>query len=163
MNNQYEIELEGINNNVESYYVDQSMRNGAGVFSAYLPYGIRCIDSDYCNLIRNINEEIKQIHSIVRRKLQCSDIKTRELFEFFNYYTWYEPIELNGRSNGHGIVVEWENGNKHEFIYGGIPKFDLKTRKSDPEQLRKEIKENPHLHNKIKENLLGNLDNYLKK
>lgn len=160
MNNQYEIELEGINDDVESYYVDQAVNNGV-IYSFYTFHGIHCIDSEYSNLIRNINEKVKRIYLINRKKSQCSDIKTRELFEFHNYYTWYDSVELsNHRLNE--IRIEWENGFICDFTYIIIPKFDLITRKTNPELLRKEIKENPHLHNKIKENLLENLDNYLK-
>lgn len=166
MNNQYEIELEGINDDIESYYVDQSIYctkvdYGKDLVSAFTPYGIKCLDSEYSKLIRNINEKVKRIYLINRKKSQCSDIKTRELFIFYNYYTWYDLVELsNDRLNK--IRIEWENGFIYDFMYVTIPNFDLVTRKTNPELLRKEVKENPHLHNKIKENLLLNLDNYLK-
>jgi len=49
MNNQYEIEFEKVD--PQDYYVDQSYHNSSGMFSAYKPYGVKCIDSQFCALI----------------------------------------------------------------------------------------------------------------
>lgn len=156
--NQYEIELE---EDPSVYYVDQSIHNSTigyrTITSAYTPYGIRSIDSEYCNLIRNLNVPVKQVYGINRRKYEdFCDIKTREVHMSFNYGTFYDPIELNSRR--HEIRIEWINGEYRDFLYNEVPLFDLKSRMVNFNSLINSIKDNQHLHVKIKENLLSNLN-----
>lgn len=159
MNAQYEIEFE--EPKIESYYIDQAMRGGSLVFSAYTPYGIRQIDSQYCTLIRNINCKVAQLYAIKRRRYEyLCNIKTREVSMSPTLGTFYDPINFDGEY--YEVRVLWENGHQHDFYYGNKVVFDPITRKTNPEQLKVCIKNNPHLHVKIKENLLENLENYLK-
>lgn len=159
-NQQYELEFE---RNIEDWYVDQSPKGGAFISSIYTPHGIKQIDSQYCNLIQNINNKIKQVYRIARRPTVYSVIKTREVKEMYlSHQTYYDPIELSDH-NGYGeIRIEWETGFHYDFYYGTTPLFDVKSGKVDPDQLRMSIKNCPNLHVMIKENLLLNLDNYLK-
>lgn len=162
-NNQFEIQFEE-KEDIESYYVDQSIYSTQigyrSITSAYTPWGISKIDAQYGYLIRAINSKVKQLYAINRRPAQYSDIKNREVHESYHYYTFYDTIELS--DSYCEVRVEWENGQIADFFYGSKPVFDIKTRKTNPEQLRKEIIDNPHLHVKIKENLISNLDSYLK-
>ena len=163
-NKQYDIEFEE-KPDVQSYYVDQAIHHSTygyrSITSAYTPWGISKIDEQYCTLIRNMHFKVKQLYAINRRVSTYCDIKTRQEHEvYLGYHTYYDPIELNDRYCE--VRVEWENGHIHDFFYGNKPVFDINTRKTNPEQLRKEIIDNPHLHVKIKENLVGNLDSYLK-
>lgn len=153
MNNQYELEFD--DKKVEDYYYDQSPINSI-VSSLYTSHGIKCIDSEYCTLIMNMDLKVKQVYAINRR--------TETLISKFNlkeyessYKTFYDPIELNKGYGTIGVRVEWENGDTYDFNYGDRPLFDNKTNKTDPNQLISSIKENPHLHTKIKENLISNI------
>jgi hypothetical protein len=151
MSNQYELEL-GYKT-VEDYYVDQSPKGGNVVSSVYTPHGIKAIDSQYCALIMNLHREIKQVYRIARRKSQYSNIKTRKVEEFSIYHTYYDPIDLSEHTGYGEIRIEWEGGIYRDFYYGKTPKFNLKTRNTDPELLKQSIIECPNLHTKIKENL----------
>jgi len=157
---QYELEFEeGID--FDKIYIDQSIFitdvADRRISSAYTAYGIQCIDSQYIHLIRNMQYKVKQLYKIDRRVSTYCDIKTRKVHEMYlSYHTYYDPIELDYRWGD--VRVEWENGNIVDFHYGDQPVFDIKTRRSNPDQLRKEIIDNPHLHIMIKENLLSNLN-----
>lgn len=157
-NNQFEMEFEE-SEKAESYYVDQAMSNNVHVFSAFTPHGIRGIDSEYCELIKNIHSEVKQLYTINRRREKLISTRNGQEYEG-DYKTYYDPISLN--DNYGDVRVEWDNGVVYDFKMDVKPIFDLKTKKTNPEQLRKDIQDNPHLHVKIKENLIENLDNYLK-
>lgn len=159
MNMQYEIEFEeGID--FDKIYIDQSIFitdvADRRISSAYTAYGIQCIDSQYGHLIRNMQSKVKQLYKIDRRKPKYCDIKTRKEYEMYSYHTYYDPIELDYRCGD--VRVEWENGHVVDFHYGDQPVFDIRTRKTNPDQLRKEILDNPHLHIMIKENLLSNIN-----
>jgi hypothetical protein len=162
MNQQYELALGG--QDIDSWYIDQSPTSGVYVGSAYTPWGVRKIDSQFCMLIQNIHNKIKRVYHINRRKAESTNIKTRKVEEGYDYFTYYEPIEQSelNRWPYCEMRIEWEYGKYHDFYYAKAPVFDLKTGNIDPEQLRKQIKECPHLHVMIKENLLLNLENYLK-
>jgi hypothetical protein len=162
--NQYELQLDETVN-IRDWYIDQSMFSTnigfRNISSAYTPWGISAIDGQYCTLIRNVNIKVKQLYAINRRKYEdFCNIKTREVHMSFHPRTFYDPIELNDKY--WDVRVEWENGDVHDFHYGDKPVFNLETRKTNPEQLKKEIIDNPHLHVKIKENLLLNLESYVK-
>jgi len=98
-NKQHALEFE--EKSAQSYYVDQAIHHSTygprSVVSAYTPWGISAIDGQYCSLIRNINVEVKQLYAIRRRHSTYSDIKTREVHEDSEYYTFYDPIELSDR------------------------------------------------------------------
>lgn len=151
---------------IEDYYIDQAPTSTTygyrTVSSVYTPEGIRRIDSQYIVLIKNINERVKQIYSIVRRPAEYSEIKTRIVHKSYNYYTFYEPLGLKEFNGFSDIRVEWENGTIYDFHYGPIPIFNSKTKKTNQKLLKESIEESPNLHSKIKENLLVNLEAYLK-
>jgi len=160
MNMQYELEFEKIID-FDKIYIDQSIFitdvADHRIRSAYTVHGIKCIDSQYGHLIRNMHSKVKQLYKIDRRVSTYCDIKTRQVHErYHGYHTYYDPIELDYRWGS--VRVEWENGHIVDFHYGDQPVFDVKTRRSNPDQLRKEILDNPHLHIMIKENLLSNLN-----
>jgi hypothetical protein len=162
-NAQHELEFEE-KVDTRDWYIDQSMFStnigDRNISSAYTPWGIGAIDGQYCALIRNLNFKVKQLCAINRRKYEdFCNIKTREVHMSFHYKTFYDPIELSDRYCE--VRVEWENGDVRDFFYGDKPVFDVETRRTNPEQLRKEIIDNPHLHVKIKENLLLNLESYM--
>jgi hypothetical protein len=147
---------------MEDIYVDQAFRTvGFGdrvITSSYTPHGIRCIDSQYCKLILNLHRNIKNVFHINRRKAIFSSVNTRKVEESYDYYTFYDKIEMS-QCNGYlEIRIEWDNGEIGDFFYGTTPTFDLKTKNINPKQLKKEIKNNPHLHKMIKDNLLSNIN-----
>ena len=158
---QYELNFDKAED-IDSYYVDASAQSfdygNRTISSSYTSYGIKCIDSQYCRLIQNLNQKVKQLYAINRRYAEYSNIKTREAHKGYECFTYYDKIELD--QNYCEVRVEWENGQTHDFFYGNKPKFDLITRKTDPDLLKNEIIDNPHLHVKIKENLISNLESY---
>lgn len=157
MTNQYEL---GLEQDVQSYYVDQTPIDSA-IQSYYTSYGIKCIDSQFCQLILNLHRKIKQVYAIRRRQEESfCNIKTREV-HLGPYRTYYDPIDLSECNGYIEIRIEWENGFYHDFQYSRTPMFDLKTRNTNPIQLKKAIKECPNLHVNIKENLLDNLERTL--
>jgi hypothetical protein len=160
MENQYELELdENKADVIQNYYIDQSLKNGGVVSSVYTPHGIKAIDSQFCQLILNIHNKVKQVYRINRRKYEdFCEIKTREVHMSFHYKTFYDPIEKSSCNGYFEIRLEWDNGHYYDFLYGRTPVFDSVTGNTNPEQLRKAIKECPNLHVMIKENLLGNLE-----
>jgi len=148
----------------EDYYVDQASTSyniyDRNISSNYTSYGIQILDSQYSKLIRNIDEKIVELYHRARRKAQHSNIKTKKVEESYHYYTYYNPIKPEDFNGWIDIKVVWENGNSYEFLYTPLPKINPKTWKFDRRDLKKHITNNPHLHPKIKENLLANLKNY---
>lgn len=137
--------------NINNIYIDQcglqSTHVADRVFShAYTPMGIRQIESNYVYRIRNVDVPIKT----------C--LKRRDCMKI-DYYE-VDITECNGYNE---ITIEWENGNRHSFNIGNnSPKnVSADTRMECPDSLREEIQNNPHLHARIKDNLLQNLDCYL--
>lgn len=159
--NQYELQFDE-NEEIDSFYVDVSMQSvdygDRNITCIYTTYGIKCIDSQYCRLIQNLNVKVKQLYRINRRHAEYSNIKTKEIHKGIEHFTYYDKIELD--QNYCEVRVEWENGQTHDFFYGNKPKFDISTRKIDSDLLKNEIIENCHLHIKIKENLISNLETY---
>lgn len=157
-NKQYELE---VGQEIEDYYVDQAFfalrTPGLQYSSGYTPYGIKCIDSNYCELIKNLHSKIKNIYEINRRKEIKISPRDGKPYES-GYETFYDPCEITEGNGTLGIRVEWENGSVHDFKHGDKPVFDKEARNITPEQLRKSIKENINLHVQIKENLLSNLE-----
>lgn len=161
MNNQYELEIE--EKDIRDYYVDQASFGlsvpGLHYFGSYTPQGIRILDEEYSNLIKNLNIEVKEVFAINRCREICVNSKTGETFEG-KYKTYYDPIPIDEKRGAETRVV-WENNVTFDFLQGEKPVFDSKTRKTNPEHLRQSIKKNPHLHTVIKENLLQNLESIL--
>lgn len=116
MDSQYELELEENKaDEIQNYYVDQSPKNGI-VSCVYTSYGIKAIDSQFCQLILNIHNKVKQVYSINRRPEELfTEIKTRNVVTGC-YKTFYDPIEKSS-CNGYGeIRVEWDNGHYYDFF-----------------------------------------------
>lgn len=124
---------------IEDYYVDQAGRLGY-VSSFYTSYGIKCFDSEYSNRIQNLFNPVIKLKA--GHNWSGKDAKEIELT---NYRSYTEMLFVTREVHG-----EY----KYSYTY---PKF-LINGMEDPEVLRKDIKGNSHLHVKIKENLLQNLD-----
>lgn len=126
--------------------------------SFYTPYGIQQIESNFIARIKNIHNQIKNIYNIDRVKAT-----------YMEYKTVYNEISLKDyvkKKSSREIRVIWidMDGRKetHDFVNGDErPIVDLKTKKEDPDSLIKQIKNNPHFHKDIKNNLLGNLKRIL--
>jgi hypothetical protein len=152
--------------NIDDLYVDQAPHRSRylyrAFFSTYLPYGLKSIESSFISRILNINEPIKQVYDIVRRPQIWYNSRTGLPFESMNYETHYDEIDPYDLKIGYGKRVVWENGSERDIHHGGndvLPKVDFKTKMDNPQLLWYEIYYNPHLHDKIKENLLYNLEN----
>jgi hypothetical protein len=143
--------------NIEDYYTDQSIYcadiGDRRITSAYTPWGIKCIDSQYSILIQKMDIPVKEVYAMDR-------VSTGWYLQFKEEYT---PIPLDSEIGGPICVrVEWIDGTIKDFFYHDRPIFDIKTRKVNVEWLKSNIKKNPHLHVMIKENLLDNIESYLK-
>ena len=146
--NQYKLDLEGFE---EDIHVDQAPNNGP-VGSFYTEHGLQHIECDYIFFIKNINVEVKQLYRIDRRTDSIG----------ISYKTYYDEIGLDIVGGfSHGLRIEMENGETRD-VRDVYPKFDSKNKKIDAEALMIELTNDIHLHIKIKENLLLNLDNYVK-
>lgn len=143
---------------VEDYYVDQAMFGirhvGFSMGSTFTSYGIKCIDSEYCILIQQIDRPILKAYEFERRRAQFSDVKTRKVDTTYGHYEFYDPIEISKIENTCEPVIVWEN-RERKFTY--INEIKVVDNMIDVKWLTKSIKNNKHLHVKIKENLLGNI------
>jgi hypothetical protein len=83
-NKQYSI----FDEEVENLYIDQSPFSGYPVSSVYTSYGIKSIDTEYSILITNLGKKIKNVFSIRRRTILYSILKTREVIDSYDYYTF---------------------------------------------------------------------------
>ena len=151
--------------NKEIDYSDQAVYiNEFGdrrITSFWTSYGIKCIDSQFCRRIQNINVEVDKISNIDRVKETYIGRDGKEHEYYLKYKTVYVEKKIGEPEVGYGERVLWKNGTQYDFVYDDMCKFDPLTRKENPNELRKEILDNPHLHKDIKENLIYNLDQYL--
>ncbi len=153
-------------------YTDQSMRAtrfyDRVITSAYTPYGIKCMDSDFIARIMNINNPVENIFEIARRHPIKINVHNGKEYESMYYETYYDKLELKNQQRAycHGLRVVWRQsrGNVYtrDFFYEVIPRFSVRTRKESKFRIACDIRNNHHLHQDIKDNLLYNLDNYAK-
>ncbi len=146
--------------------------------SGFTSYGIKCIDSEYCRRIQNIGNPVIQLIKIERT----------HHYKDGNYYAdyWDEYTELPLDQDFYSCNRSAFCYNKNNFADIKMPKdfksirpyqkvrliateytythptYSAKHKGEDPNMLRDEIIKNPNLHQLIKDNLLGNLENYLK-
>jgi hypothetical protein len=111
-------------------------------------------------LIRNLHLKVK-VYGIERKRVEYTNIKTRVVSKGSHCHSFYTPVDLDKGSFGYGVRVVWENGHQHDFHYGPRPVFNPKTSKINTKKLIKDITNNPHLHQVIKDNLLDNLKHYI--
>lgn len=152
----------------EEIYVDQSSNYSEfydrAVFSSYTPYGIKCIDSEFCSRIQNIDSRIvKIVYIAVERMLSKDSWLSKADIEKYkdlkSELTIEDLIENKWGGWGNELRITWENGNTREFFYWDAPMvIDIETGKENPVILREHILKNPHLHQEIKDNLISNLD-----
>jgi len=158
--NQYKLDLEGFDENI---HIDQSSKYGP-VGSSYTSWGVKVIESDYITFIQNINVKVKQLYNIARRTGEiCINPRTGKEYISGDWKTYYDKIKID-KSGRHsfGLCIEWENGESRDIHGDTYPKFDSKTKMIDAEALKIQLINDIHLHVRIKENLLLNLDNYVK-
>lgn len=151
---------------IDSIYVDQAMvsnsTGGRRFTSAYTSYGIKSIDGNFVARIQNIKSNIKGIYQINRVPEKFIGRDGKEHVGL-NYVTVYDEISLDKIQQGTlGIRLVWENGAIRDFTNGNNFPTVFIDGKEDPSILKKDIKENPHLHKYIKDNLLFNLKSYIK-
>ncbi len=133
------------------------------ITSAYTPYGIQCIDSNFCARIINMNNKVHKVYQINRRPRLFKG-KDGNMYESMNYDTFYDEVDLFNEQKGtFGVKVEWISKDNfidsREFKHGDeIPKFNKKTMKEDKKTILKDIKNCVHLHKDIKDNLINNLN-----
>lgn len=120
--------------NTEELYVDQAMVNGCGVFAAYTPWGIKQIDSMFCWRIQKLDRDQKK----VRKELRAT--RCRELLRWRKECVGKPWLRRRSRPDTFDV--------NEKLTHVG----------EDPEAIRKDILDNPHLHACIKENLIDNLD-----
>lgn len=155
--------------------------------SGWTSHGIKCIDSEYSNRIRNILRPVVKLVKVSRtphyfdgnhRSRYWDEYTEMPLDEeFYSYdrvvYAYREDIynELPIPEN----VDKWRGGyldaNKNpiyqkvsimipEYCYTH-PTYSPEFKGENPDVLRNEIKSCPNLHNVIKNNLIENLDSIL--
>jgi hypothetical protein len=129
---------------MEIFYRDQAGTRRTTVYdrtisSTYLPHGIHMMDAEFANRILNIKNPVTRIQTGDHwAGKEASDIRPEQ----HNLYHSF-------------LFVTTQTGFcKYSFTR---PRFDEQGLE-DPNALRKEIQDNPHLHDVIKENLLQNLD-----
>lgn len=150
---------------MEIDYTDQSIYSNTygdrRFTSAFTPYGIKCMDSHYCNRIMNLKNPVDKIYNINRVKDTFIGLDGKEYESRIHYKTVYDEVEVGQPSCGYGIRVVRKDGSRYDYTYyEAMPKFSPNTRMEDPKELRKSIMDNVHLHKDIKENLLSNLKSY---
>jgi hypothetical protein len=163
---------------MDDLYIDQNINGYRLTTSAYTPHGIKCMDSEYCHRILNIGRPVKAVLSIERNK------------HGYDYYNDYEPLDLSkditsyyeklkfvyddeplvipqvSNSNPESLKERrnFDNSFGEDRTYSYThPKYFVEYQGENPKLLEKEIKDNPHLHRMIKDNLLSNLKTYLNK
>lgn len=167
---------------MENYY-DCAPQNGF-VSSSYTSYGIKCIDSEYCRRIQNINNPVKKLIRVDRVPHYRDGTYSSD---YWDEYTEL-PLDEDFRSYDRSVFVHNDNeiysyhvitedmqrridrgrpyNDKYiivkEYTYTH-PIYSAKHNGEDPEALEKEIKDNHNLHQTIKDNLLLNLKNILQK
>ena len=167
---------------MEDLYYDCAGSYGS-VSSFYTSYGIRCIDSEYSRRIQNLYKPVLKLIKIDRVSHYGSGIYTSDYWDdytelsldedFHNYdrvcfvhdegNAFIElPDKRTEKGKANGIQYQQFMLITREYSYTH-PTYSAKHKGEDPKALRKEIKENPHLHKLIKKNLLGNLTNYTKR
>lgn len=170
---------------IEDYYVDCAgssiVVGDRRITNFFTPYGIKCLDSEYSRRIRNINKPVVKLIKVDRnphyfdgsyRSHWWDDYTELPLNEDFHSYdraafihdeSWHfreleDKRTEKAKSNGY----QYQQFELIHSLYTYThPTYSAKHKGEDPKALRKEIKENPHLHPKIKENLLHNLKTYL--
>jgi hypothetical protein len=153
---------------LEIDYTDQAIRStkfyDRRITSAYTPYGISCIDLQYCHRIQNIHNKIILIESIMCERHNKYKNKNENDLPTIIPIKKYVLGDWAGCSGwGNDLRITWETGFKYDFHYWDETlKIDPKTHKECPKALLKDIRTNPHLHDDIKDNLIGNLMDYLK-
>ena len=151
---------------IDEIYFDQASTRtnfgGRSIFGAYTPHGIKCIESQYIALIQHMDEKVKEVCGIRRAPEIKISPRTGKEYESMDYIEYYEPVEMDKGTGMLGVRVEWRHGDVYSFYYGKRPKFGKTTHKTSPAQLIKDIQKNPHLHDTIKENLIGNIKSRIK-
>jgi hypothetical protein len=163
-------------------YYDCAGSYGRYVSSSYTSYGISCIDSEYCRRIQNIYKPVLKLIKIERvphykdgtyRSDYWDEYTELSLDDDYHNYDRVSFIHNEGNSFIELPDKRTEKGKENGVQYQQFmlitpeysythPTYSAKHRGEDPKLLRKEIKENPHLHKLIKKNLLDNLTNYIK-
>lgn len=170
---------------VEDYYVDCAgssiVAGDRRITSFYTPHGIKCIDGEFSRRIQNINKPVVKLIKVDRNPHYFDETYSSDWWDDYTELSLNEDFYSYGRTafihHDGNIFRELEdkrtekakiNGIQYQqfeliaFIYTYThPTYSAKHKGEDPTKLRKEIEENPNLHPKIKENLLGNLKTYL--
>lgn len=127
------------------------------IFSSYTPYGIKCLDSAFCDRIMYRTYKLKGVYDIQREVIGC--------YRYEETYKEISLVELNTRKGFcYGLRVVWETpyGTEitRDYFYSVFPKFNELTRQESKRQIKRDIINNPHLHQDIKNNLIYNLKHY---
>lgn len=168
---------------IEDYYYDQATDKstflGRSVTSFWTPWGIKCMDSEYCYRIRNLGKKVTKLITINREKHNDFFLDVWEVYrelplnkdhKLYDRFAWitndenpYVVIERTAeyieRKNKIGKAYQLKELRGYVFSYTN-PTYVAELGGEDPKALRAEIEGNPHLHKKIKENLLSNLNTY---
>lgn len=163
-------------------YAASSTRIGDRTVSSFFtPYGIKCIDSEYSRRIKNINSHVTKLILVERkphyfngdyRSDYWDDYSELPLDNGFHSYDrisfihediiCFRELEDNRTEKGKSNGIQYQQFELTTPIYAYThPIYSAKHEGEDPKKLKQEIKGNPHLHPKIKENLLLNLKSYL--
>lgn len=153
------------------------------ISSYWTPYGIRCIDSEFCRRIQNIYKPVIKLIK-VDRKAHYFDGNYRS--DWWDDYTdlpldkdFYSYDRVCFVHDEGGLFKELEDVRTDKGKANGIkyqqfelllptytythPTYSAKHKGEDPKALAKEIRNHSSLHKDIKNNLLGNLKNYINK
>lgn len=158
------------------------------VDSCFTPYGIQCMDSEFSKRIQNLGKPVKRIVIIERTAHYQNNDKTSGLPSYWDEFIDV-PLDRD-QSTDYFEKIAWIHEDcdpfinipedkekirllklgfdyqRRKMINGSVysythPRYLVEHQGEDPDDLRKEIKENPHLHDTIKLNLLDNLYNNL--
>lgn len=137
--------------------------------SIYTEHGIKCIDTQFGIRIRNIHNKIIRITQISIERMLAGEVGWHEETKKWRASGMKAEVTIDDFINnkwggwGNELRITWDNGDTYEFFYwDNVLVIDPNTGKEDPKILRKHIRKNKHLHKDIKNNLILNLNNYLK-
>ncbi len=174
---------------MEHLYYDCNVNNRTFISSSFTPHGIHCIDTEYCRRIQNICKPVLKLIKIERKPHYRDGEYESDFWDEYtelsldeDYHNYDRIVFIHNQNNPYikmptpEYVVEFfkkypnsksifnyqtQSIIETEYCYT-YPTYLASHKGENPENLKKEIEENTHLHKLIKENLLDNLHNYIK-
>lgn len=168
---------------IENLYYDCSPTVGGYVSSTWTEHGIRCIDSEFCRRIQNINKPVLKLILVERNPHYFNGNYTSGYWDDYtelpldkDFYSHdrvafihddsqlYRELKDTRSDKAKSNGIQYQQFELLHFVYTYThPTYSAEHRGEDPKALANEIENHPSLHKVIKKNLLDNLKTYLEK